>query len=132
MPNPNLSELRMIAKYGEDGGNQDDAQNTNIYSAVSEDSDEIDHKFVYDVYLGGKYVELSHYASIKQIVIQNISGFWGVVAYLDNTTGAIVPDYVPPGEHISINDPSIVGLMLYARFVLEAAEWHLAICGRKD
>jgi len=125
--------MRLMAKYGEDTGAAiPDSQNANIPPAISDDSDEIDHKFIYEVYMGGKYVELDHYASIKQIVIQNISDVYGVIAYLDATTGFIVPDYIAPGEHLSINNPSNIGMMLYARFVLEAAEWHLAICGRKD
>ena len=127
---PDYSELALHADYGDD---DDDIQTTEIYETISEDSDEIDHKFAKEVYLGGKYVELAHYASVKQIVIQNISSFWGITFHADATTGAVVPDHVAPGEHISINNPDVAaGLMLYARFVLEASEWHLAICGRKD
>ena len=127
---PDYSELALHADYGDD---DDDIQTTEIYETISEDSDEIDHKFAKEVYRGGKYVELAHYASVKQIVIQNISSFWGITFHADATTGAVVPDRVAPGEHISINNPDVAaGLMLYARFVLEASEWHLAICGRKD
>ena len=130
MPNPNYSELILHADYAED---EDNLQTTEIYQAISEDSDETDHKFVEEVYMGGKYVELAHYLSVKQIVIQNISDVWGVTFHADATTGALVPDYLAPGEHISINNPDVTaGLMLYARFILEASRWHLAICGRKD
>ena len=134
MPNPNYSELRLLGNYGDDpNASPPDGQGVRIYSAVSDDSDEIDHKFVKEVYMGGKYVELAHYASVKQIVIQNISDVWGVIFYADATTAAVVPDYVAPGEHLSINNPDVAaGVMLYARFIVEASEWHLAICGRKD
>jgi len=128
MPNPNYSELALLGSYGPE---EDLFQPTKIYEAVSEDSDEIGHKFVEEVYLGGKYVELAHYASVKQIVIQNVSDVWGVTFHTDATTAALVPDYIAPGEHISINNVDVTaGLMLYARFILEASQWHLAICGR--
>lgn len=134
MPNPNYSELRLLANYGEDPeSTTPDGQGTRIYAAISDDSDEVDHKYVEEVYLGGKYVELAHYNSVKQIVIQNISDVWGVTFHTDATTAALVPDYVAPGEHISINNVDVTaGVMLYARFILEASKWHLAICGRKD
>ena len=128
MPNPNFSELILKGWYGPD---TDHVQSTKIYSAVSEDSDQTDHKYVEEVYLGGKYVELAHYASVKQIVIQNISDVWGITFHADATTAAVVPDYLAPGEHISINNVDVTaGLMLYARFILEASKWHLAIIGR--
>ena len=127
MPNPNYSEFSLDAQYGPD---EDTVQSTKIYTAKSEDSDQIDHKFVEEVYLGGKYVELAHYASVKQITIQNMSTFQGVCVHTDATTGAVVPDYVVAGEHISINNVDVTaGIMLYARFVLEASEWHLAVMG---
>ena len=131
MPNPNMSEMLLMGNYGPD---VDSAQPTKIYEAVSEDSDEIDHKYVEDVFVGGKYVELAHYASVKQVVIQNTSTFQGVAVYTDATTAALVPDYVRAGEHISINHPDVAaGIMLYARFGgNEDSTWHLAIIGRQD
>jgi hypothetical protein len=135
MPNPNYSELRLMANYGQDDTRASgDGQGTRVEVAASTDSDEVDHKYVEEVYLAGKYVELAHYASVKQIVIQNISEFWGVTFHADATTTAVVPDYIAPGEHISINNVDVTaGLMLYARFGgTEASRWELAICGRKD
>jgi len=131
MPNPNYSEMALIGAYGPD---EDSFQSTKIYEAVSEDSDEIDHKYVEDVFVGGKYVELAHYTSVKQVLIQNTSTFQGVAVHVDATTAALVPDYVLGGEHISINHPDVAaGIMLYARFGgNEDSTWHLAICGRKD
>ena len=127
MPNPNYSEMSLKGIYGPD---EDNTQSTKIYSAVSEDSNQIDHKFVEEVYWGGKYVELAHYASIKQIVIQNMSTFAGISFHADATTAAVVPDYVAAGEHITINNPDVAaGIMLFARFIAEASEWHLAIMG---
>ena len=127
MPNPNYAEMALKGVYGPD---EDTTQSTKIYSAVSEDSDQIDHKYVEEVYMGGKYVELAHYASVKQIVIENMSTFQGVCFHTDATTGAVVPDYVIAGEHVTINNPDCVaGIMLYARFILEASEWHIAIMG---
>lgn len=129
MSNPNFSEMALLGIYGPPDPNN--LQSTKIYSAVSEDSDQTDHKYMEEVYLGGKYVELAHYASVKQIVIQNTSTFWGVSFHADAITGALVPDYVAPGEHISINNPDVTaGLMLYALFDTEASQWHLAIIGR--
>jgi len=128
MPNPNFSELSLHGKYGPD---EDHLQSTKIYSAVSEDSDQTDHKYIEEVYLGGRYVELAHYASVKQVVVQNTSTFAGVCFHTDATTGAVVPQNVAAGEHVSINHPDVAaGMMLYARFILEASTWHLAIIGR--
>ena len=134
MPNPNYSELRLAIKYGEDPTAViGDGQDTNIYKAISDDSDEIDHKYVYAADIGGTYVELAHYTSVKQVVIQNMSNFNGQVFYIDATTGALVPDFLLPDEHISINDPDVTtGIMLYSIAVAEPSDWHLAICGRKD
>ncbi len=127
MPNPNFSEFHLRGAYGPD---EDNLQSVKIYKAVSEDSDQIDHKFVKEVYLGGKYVELAHYTSVKQIIVQNISTFAGICFHTDITTGAVVPQNVNAGEHVSINNVDVAaGLMLYARFVLEASEWHLAVMG---
>ena len=128
MPNPNFSEMTLTGLYGPD---EDNLQSTKIYSAVSEDSNETDHKYIEEVYLGGQYVELAHYASVRQIVIQNMSAFAGICFHTDATTGAIVPQNVAAGEHVSINHPNVTtGLMLYARFIVEATTWHLAVCGR--
>ena len=129
MANPNYSELFLKGGYGPDDSS---IQTTKIYSAVSEDSDQTDHKYLEEVYLGGKYVELAHYASVKQIVIQNTSAaFQGITFHADATTASLVPDYVAAGEHISINNPDVTaGLMLYARFIQEATTWHLCIIGR--
>lgn len=124
---PNFSELNLHGRYGPD---EDSLQSTKIYSAVSEDSNETDHKYIKEVYWGGKYVELAHYASVKQIIIQNTSDFAAVSFHADATTGAVIPDYVAAGEHISINNPDVAaGIMLYARFILEATTWHIAIVG---
>ena len=134
MPNPNVSELQLSIKYGEDPTLVNgDGQDTNIYRAISSDSDEIDHKYVYQASLGGTYIELAHYASVKQVVIQNMSAFNGQVFYIDNTTGALVPDFYLPGQEMSINDPDVTaGIMLYSIAMAEMTDWHLAICGRKD
>jgi hypothetical protein len=139
MANPNYTELRLRAMYGPisadyiAGGLPPSSQSTNIYSAISEDSDEIDHKFVYSVPLGGLYIELAHYASVKQVVLQNISAFNGSTFYVDNTTGDLVPGFVVAGEHVSFNDPDVTaGIMLYSIAAQELTDWHLTICGRKD
>ena len=122
---------REVSAKGGYGPDVDHFQSIKPYSARSEDSDQTDHKYILEVYQAGKYVELAHYASVKQIVIQNDSAFQGVAFYTDNTTGALVPDYVDAGEHISINNPNVVtGLMLYAELADEATEWHLVIIGR--
>ncbi|MHA2064290.1 MAG: hypothetical protein ACXABY_07915 [Candidatus Thorarchaeota archaeon] len=139
MPNPNYSELRLLSKYGPDsaqynlGGLFLQSQNQNVYVAVSEDSDEIDHKWVFDVPLGGLYIELAHYVSVKQVVLQNMSAFNGSTFYVDNTTGDLVPGFVLPGEHVSFCDPDVTaGIMLYSIAAQELTEWEMAICGRKD
>jgi hypothetical protein len=133
MPNPNYSELRLVANYGEDDGAAiPDGQSTNIYSAVSDDSDEIDHKFVYGVPIGGLYIELVHYSSVKQVVLQNISAFNGSTFYVDNTTGDLVPGFVLAGEHVSFCDPDITaGIMVYSIAAQDDTEWHMAICGSR-
>lgn len=128
MPNPNFSELLLHGKYGPD---EDHLQSTKIYSAVSEDSDETGHKYIEEVYLGGRYVELAHYASVKQVVIQNTSAFAGVTFHADATTGAVVPMNVIAGEHVSINHPDVAaGMILYAEDQEEVTTWHLAIVGK--
>jgi hypothetical protein len=134
MPNPNASVLRLRIKYGEDPLDPvGDGQKPNNYDAVSDDSDEVDHKWVYGVPIGGTYVELAHYASVKQVVLMNTSIFNGATFYIDNTTGALVPGFVLPGEHVSFCDPDVTaGIMLYSIAVAEPSEWHIAICGRKD
>ena len=127
MPNPNFSEFHLRGAYGPD---EDNLQSVKIYSAKSEDSDQTDHKFVEEVYVAGKYVELAHYASVKQVVVQNMSLFAGIVFHSDITTGAVVPQNVVAGEHVSINNVDVVaGIMLYAQNADEATEWHLAIIG---
>jgi len=133
VPNPNYSELRLNAKYGEDASTRTDAQNANLFFAISEDSDEIDHKYVYEASLGGLYIELAHYTSVKQVVLQNFSSFPGATFYIDNTTGALVPGWVPAGQHVSFNDPDVTaGIILYSIAAAELTDWHIAICGRKD
>jgi hypothetical protein len=127
MANPNYSEFRLDAVYGSD------SQSTNIYSAISEDSDEIDHKFVFAVPLGGLYIELAHYTSVKQVVLQNMSSFNGSTFYVDNTTADLVPGFVLADEHVSFNDPDVTaGIILYSIAAQELTDWHIAICGRKD
>ena len=127
MPNPNYAEMALKGVYGPD---EDTTQSTKIYSAVSEDSDQIDHKYVEEVYQAGKYVELAHYASVKQVVIENMSTFDGTTFHADATTAAVVPDYVIAGEHVTINNPDVAaGIMLYAQNEEEATEWHIAIMG---
>jgi len=128
MPNPNFSEFILKGQYGL---SEDDYQSVKIYSAVSEDSDQGDHKYVDDVPWAGRYVELAHYASVKQIVIQNYSDFAGIAFHADATTGAVVPVTVlGDDEHSSINNPDVTaGLMLYAEQVDELTDWHLAIVG---
>jgi hypothetical protein len=134
MPNPNYSELRLIAKYGESvGANPPDGQDTNIYKAISDDSDEIDHKFLYGVDWGGQYVELVHYASVKQVVVQNIGQTAGLVFYIDSGTTALVPNWVVGGQHISFCAPdTAIGMFMIAGDPDESTDWHLAFCGRKD
>jgi hypothetical protein len=138
MANPNHSVLELHATYGESTEDTpEDGQTTNIYHAESYDSDEIDHKYVYGVGAGGVYVELAHYASVKQVVIQNISTDEGSTFYVDGTTGALIPDRIDSGEHISICDPDVVtGIMVYGNVTPQQpdpqAKFHLAICGRKD
>jgi hypothetical protein len=135
MPNPNYSEFRLLANYGEDPytAGVSDSQGTRIYPAISDDSDEIDHKWVYAAELGGTYIELAHYASVKQVTLQNMSAFNGVSFYVDGTTGALIPDFLLPGEHISFCDPDVAtGIMLYSIAVAEPTDWLIAICGRKD
>lgn len=127
MPNPNLSELKLRASYGP---NEAEEQDINIYETTSEDSDQTDHKWVENVPWAGRYVELAHYASVKQIVIQCDCDFDGITFHADATTAAVVPDYVGAGEHISINHPDVTaGLMLYSESVDELTNWHLAIIG---
>ena len=134
MANPNRSVLELHATYGNDeDANPEDGQTANIYEAISDDSDQIDHKFVYDVPIGGTYIELAHYTSIKQVVIQNMSNNNGSMFYADNTTGALIPDFISAGEHISICDPDVVaGIMLYSVAVQDETDWQIAICGKKD
>jgi len=132
MPNPNFSEMSLLGRYGPD---EDELQSTKIYEAVSEDSDETDHKYLQEVPFGGRYVELAHYVSVKQIVIQNDSAVWtGISFHADATTGALVPVAVEANEeHISINNVDVTaGLMLYAEEWDGIIDWHLAIIGRKD
>ncbi len=130
MSNPSFSEMILKGIYGPES-DADLHQSTKIYSTVSEDSTETDHKFLEEVYDAGKYFELAHYASVKQIVIQNISDFAGISFHLDALTGAVVPVNVVSGEHICINNPDVtVGLMLYALAPEEATRWHLAVIGR--
>lgn len=137
MANPNYSELILHAEYGPD---EDGRQTCEIYEAISDDSDEIDHKFVYAVPIGGLYIELAHYTSVKQVILQNMSVaappvffFNGATFYVDNTTGALIPDFVQAGEHISFNDPDVTtGIMLYSIAALEETDWEIIICGRKD
>ncbi len=125
---PNFSELALKGWYGPDS---DSAQSTKIYSAVSEDSDQTDHKWVEDVPWAGRYVELAHYASVKQIVIQNISAFGGLIFFADATTASVVPEFVAAGEHVSINNPDVAaGLMVYAEDAEKIVSWHLAIIGK--
>jgi hypothetical protein len=129
-----------LANYGEDAtATTPDGQGTRVEVAASFDSDEIDHKYVYQVPLGGLYIELAHYASVKQVVLQNMSGFPGDTFYVDNTTGDLINDQLcalpnpPPNEHISFCDPDVtVGIMLYSIAALELTDWHIVIVGRKD
>ena len=139
MPNPNYSELRLLANYGEDADNNDHMQGTRVYPAVSDDSDEIDHKFVYQAALGGTYVELAHYTSAKMVVVQNLTTFPGVVFHIDNTTGAFIPDLLTAPvtgasrERVTFCDPDVTaGIMLYSIAVEEMTDWHIVIIGRKD
>ena len=129
MPNPNFSELALWGRYGPD---EDHLQSTKIYSAVSEDSDETDHKYVEEVLFGGRYVELAHYASVKQIVIQNDAPVWsGITFHADATTGALVPVTLEAEEHTSINNvDTAAGLMLFAEEWDGVVDWHLVIVGR--
>ena len=129
MPNPNFSELALKGGYGPDG---DNLQSVKIYSAVSEDSDETDHKYIEEVLFGGRYVELAHYASVKQIVIQNDAAVWsGITFHADATTAALVPVLVEAGEHTSINNvDTAIGLMLYAEEWDGVVDWHIVIIGR--
>ena len=138
MPNPNYSELRLLANYGEDA-TAPDGQGTMIYSAISDDSDEIDHKYIYEAELGGTYVELAHYASVKMVVAQNMTAFPGVVFHIDNTTGALIPDITcapvtgAAQERVTFCDPDVTaGIMLYSIAMAEMTNWHLIIIGRKD
>jgi len=127
MPNPNFSELILRGWYGPDS---DSVQSTKLYSAVSEDSDQTDHKWVEDVPWAGRYVELAHYASVKQIVIQNDSILGGVIFFADATTASVVPEYVAAGEHVSFNNPDVgAGLMVYADVPGEIVTFHLVIIG---
>jgi len=124
--------MRLMIQYGEDASNQD-GQSTCIYPAISDDSDEIDHKFVYGVDSGGQLVELAHYASVKQVVVQNIGATNGLIFYIDNTTGALVPNRVVPNQHISFCDPqTALGIWITAEGLQELTEWHFAFIGRKD
>lgn len=138
MPNPNYSEFRLDATYGPDsadwnaGGLPSGSQNTNIYSAISTDSDEIDHKYVVAVPLGGLYIELAQYSSVVQVVLQNTSSFNGSTFYIDNTTGALVPGFVQADEHVSFCDPDVTaGIMLYSIAAQELTDWHIAIAGNR-
>ena len=128
MPNPNNSELKLRALYGADDGV---LQPTDIYSAMVDDSDQIEHKFVENVTVGGQYVELAHYSRVKQMIVQNTSDTAsGVVFYLDALTGAIVPELVLPEEHVSFCVPDVAtGVMLYAW--TDPISWHLAFVGAK-
>ena len=130
MPNPNFHEMRLRAKYGE---SSTEIQKTQIYEAVSEDSDQVDHKYLENVPWAGMYVELAHYTDVKQVVAQNISLFNGIVHYIDNTTGALVPIFVLAGEAVSFCDPDVTaGIMLYSNADIEITKWHLAFMGARE
>ena len=129
MPNPNVSEIRLRGWYGED---EDNAQLTHIYTSTTDSADQIEHKFVSAVGIAGQYVELAYFSAVKQIVAQNISSNTGVMFYADASTGAIVPQTVLAGEHISFCSPNVaLGLGLFAWDQGLPTDWHLAITGEK-
>lgn len=129
MANPNYSSFLLTAQYG-DG--DDTGQNTNIYEAATDEMDQVEHKYIYGVPVGGMYVELAHYSEVRQVVAQVLSDTNpGVIFWVDSQTAALVPEYVEPEEHVSFCVPDCAaGIMLYA---LDAdTDWHLAFAGVQD
>ncbi len=128
MPNPNFSELEILCKYGQEEDMEE--QTTRMYSAVSEDSDQLDHKYVHNTTIFGTYVELAHYTAVKQFVIQNIGQNPGYVIWMDSVTLAFAPEYLFPGDEISFCLPDVVlGVMLYSDSIEETTDWHIVMIG---
>lgn len=128
MANPNNSEMKLRAYYGAD---EDTLQPTDVYSAMVDDADQIEHKFVEAVPVGGQYVELAHYSQVRQMIVQNMDTVdSGVVFWVDAVTAAIVPMTVLPGEQISFCVPNVTtGVMLYA--LANTVSFHLAFIGAR-
>ena len=130
MPNPNFSEFVLHADYGEDTNS---LQEIEIYNAVAEDAYEIEHKYIEGADSGGLWVDLTMFFNyVRQIVIQNTStnGQVGVLWWVDDTTGDLIPTMLQAGEHISLNNPDVtIGIMLFAYEVDEVTKWHLATAG---
>lgn len=128
MPNPNFSELELLCTYGETEGVEE--QTTRMYSAVSEDSDQLDHKYVHNVTILGYYVELAHYTAVKQFVIQNIGTDPGYVMWFDSVTGALVPEYLTSKDEISFCLPDVaLGVWIYSEDILDISDWHIVLVG---
>ena len=47
----------------------------------------------------GLTVGKKHGNAVKQVILQNTSAFNGSMFYIDNTTGALIPDFIAGGEH---------------------------------
>lgn len=126
MPNPNYSSFLLSAIYGDD---DESGQSTNIYEAATDELDQVEHKFLYGVPVGGLYVELAHYSEVRQVVAQVLSDTQaGVIFWIDSQTGAIVPEYVQPEEHVSFCVPdTAAGIMLFGWS--DDTDWHLAFAG---
>ena len=115
MPNPNLSEYIIRCKYGPDA---DSLLDTKIVECLSDDSDQIENRYVYGIVTRTCLTWM--YSRIKAVIVQDISNVtygtnWGInIEWHDAVYGGpinrdLVNEYlvinaVDPAQNIAVSN----------------------------
>ena len=126
---PSYTEFKLTCKYNEDAlgiGVQD----TNIELATTDDSDQLENKYLEtdDAFL---YIPLDHYTAVNKVVIQNRLAAFLWCDYFDDVTGDnILVDMPAEDEFLSFSAPDeVAGIFLYDLTGQFGIAVHLTIYG---
>ena len=126
---PSYTEFKVECKYNEDALGED-AQTTNIELATTDDSDQLENKYL-ETDDNSLYIPLDHYTTINKVVVQNrLAAVLWYDFFDDITTDNILGDMPTEDSFISASAPDqVAGIFLYDLTNLNGIAVHLTIYG---
>ena len=126
---PSYTEFSLTCRYNEDDAG-DGALDTNIELATTDDSDQLENKYLEtpDAFI---FIPLGHYTAVNKVVIQNRLAATLWCDYFDDVTGDnIMVDMPGEDEFVSFCAPDeVAGIFLYDLTGQFGIAVHLTIYG---